>query len=210
MDTFGFEAVRRMLGLYNRNRTTAEVVREVTGRSMDEFDQAFADYTEVRIAGLRRVLQFKPPRDEKPSMAELEAMAVDHPESFYAHLMLGQALHMQQRYEEAIAPLERARILFAHYTHAGNPHALLAEIYLELGDTDAAMEALETLTAVDEDDIASCKTLAGLYAGEGRRRGRPPHPGTGGHDRSLRRRDPQDARRLVRTGRKAGPGRARV
>ena len=76
---------------------------------------------------------------------------------------------MQQRYEEAITPLERARTLFAHYTHAGNPHALLAEIYLELGDTDAAMEALEALTAVDEDDIASCKTLAGLYAGEGRR-----------------------------------------
>ena len=169
VDTFGFEAVRRMLDLYNRNRTTAEVVREVTGRSMEDFDRAFADYTETRIAGLRRVLQFKPPRDEKPSMAELEAMAADHPESFYAHLMLGQALHMQQRYEEAITPLERARTLYGNYTHAGNPHALLAEIYLELGDTDAAMEALETLTAVDEDDIASCKTLAGLYAGEGRR-----------------------------------------
>ena len=47
VDTFGFEAVRRMLDLYNRNRTTAEVVREVTGRSMDEFDRAFADYTET-------------------------------------------------------------------------------------------------------------------------------------------------------------------
>ncbi|MCY3555220.1 MAG: tetratricopeptide repeat protein [Gemmatimonadetes bacterium] len=169
VDTFGFEAVRHMLDLYNRNRTTAEVVREVTGRSMEDFDRDFADYTEERIAGLSRVLQFKPPRDEKPSMAELEAMAADHPESFYAHLMLGQALHMQKRYEEAIAPLERARTLFANYTHAGNPHALLAEIYLEQGNTEAAMEALEALTAVDEDDIESCKTLAGLYAGEGRR-----------------------------------------
>ena len=169
VDTFGFEAVRHMLDLYNRNRTTAEVVREVTGRSMEDFDQAFADYTEKRIAGLRRVLQFKPSRDEKPTMAELETMAADHPESFYAHLMLGQALHMQKRYEEAIAPLERARTLYAHYTHAGNPHALLAEIYLEQGNTEAAMEALEALTAVDEDDIESCKTLAGLYAGEGRR-----------------------------------------
>ena len=169
VDTFGFEAVRHMLDLYNRNRTTAEVVREVTGRSMEDFDRAFEDYTEKRIAGLRRVLQFKPSRDEKPTMAELEAMAAEHPESFYAHLMLGQALHMQKRYEEAIAPLERARTLYAHYTHAGNPHALLAEIYLEQGNTEAAMEALEALTAVDEDDIESCKTLAGLYAGEGRR-----------------------------------------
>ncbi len=169
VDTFGFEAVRRMLDLYNRNRTTAEVVREVTGRSMEDFDQAFTDYTEKRIAGLRRVLRFKPPRDEKPSMAELEAMAADNPESFHAHLMLGQALHMQKRYEEAITPLERARTLFANYTHAGSPHALLAEIYLEQGNTEAAMEALEALTAVDEDDIESCKTLAGLYAGEGRR-----------------------------------------
>ncbi len=169
VDTFGFEAIRHMLDLYNRNRTTAEVVREVTGRSMEDFDQAFAEYTEKRIAGLRRVLRFKPPRDEKPSMAELEAMAADHPESFHAHLMLGQALHMQQRYEEAIAPLERARTLYANYTHAGNPHALLAEIYLEQGNTEAAMEVLEALTAVDEDDFDSCMTLAGLYAGEGRR-----------------------------------------
>lgn len=169
VDTFGFEAVRHMLDLYNRNRTTAEVVREVIGRSMEDFDRAFADYTEKRTAGLRRVLQFKPPRDEKPSMSELEAMAADHPESFYAHLMLGQALHMQQRYEEAIAPLEHARTLYANYTHAGNPHALLAEIYLELGNTEAAMEVLEALTAVDEDDFESCTTLAGLYAGAGRR-----------------------------------------
>ena len=169
VDTFGFEAVRNMLDQYNRNRTTTEVVREVTGRSMEDFDRAFEDYTEKRIAGLRRVLQFRPSRDEKPTMAELEKMAADHPESFYAHLMLGQVLHGQKRYEEAIAPLERARTLYAHYTHAGNPHALLAEIYLEQGNTEAAMEALEALTAVDEDDIASCKTLAGLYAGEGRR-----------------------------------------
>ncbi len=169
VDTFGFEAVRRMLDLYNSNRTTAEVFREVTGRSMEDFDRGFEDYTEKRIAGLRRVLRFRPPRDEKPSMAELEAMATDHPESFYAHLMLGQALHGQKRYEEAIAPLERARSLFAHYTHAGNPHVLLAEIYLEQGNTEAAMEVLEAFTAVDEDDLASCTTLAGLYDGEGRR-----------------------------------------
>ena len=169
VDTFGFEAVRRMLDLYNRNRTTAEAVREVTGRTMDDFDRAFADYTETRIAGLRRVLRFKPTHDEKPSMAELESMAADHPESFYAHLMLGQALHMQKRFEEAIAPLERARTLFANYTDTGNPHALLAEIYLERGNTEAAMEVLEALTAVDEDDFTSCETLAGLYAREGRR-----------------------------------------
>ena len=169
VDAFGFEAVRRMLDLYNENRTTAQVVREVTGLSMDDIDRAFADYAEKRSAGLQRVLRFKPPRDEKPSMADLEAMAADHPESFYAHLTLGQALHMQKRYDEAIAPLERARSLFANYTHTGNPHELLAEIYLEQGNTDAAMEVLEALTAVDEDDIASCKTLAGLYAREGRR-----------------------------------------
>ena len=167
--THGFEAVRRMLDLYNENRTTPEVVREALGLSMGDFDRAFADYAETRSAGLRRVLRFKPPRDEKPTVAELDAMAADHPESFYAHLMLGQALHAQKRYEEAIAPLERARTLYGHYTHPGNPHELLADIYLAREDTEAAMEVLEALTAVDEADIASCKTLAGLYAREGRR-----------------------------------------
>lgn len=169
VDAHGFEAVRRMLDLYNGNRTTPEVVREALDLSMGDFDRAFAVYAEERSAGLRRVLRFKPPRDEQLTVAELEAMAAGHPESFYAHLMLGQALHAQNRYEEAIAPLERARSLFAHYTHPGNPHELLADIYLAQENTEAAMEALEALTAVDEDDIASCKTLAGLYAREGRR-----------------------------------------
>lgn len=169
VDTHGFDAVRHMLDLYNRNRTTAEVVREVTGRSMEDFDRAFADYAEKRSAGLRRVLRFKPPGDEKLAVVELHAMATDHPESFYAHLMLGQALYAQKRYEEAIAPLERARTLYAQYTHPGNPHQLLADIYLAQEETAAAMEVLEALTAVDEADLASCKKLAGLYAREGRR-----------------------------------------
>jgi len=169
VDTRGFEAVRRMLELYNENRTTAEVVREALDMSMGDLDRAFADYAEKRSTGLRRVLQFKPPGDEKPTVDELDAMAAGHPESFYAHLMLGRALHAQKRYEEAIGPLERARTLYGHYTHPGNPHELLADIYLEQDNTDAAMEVLEELTAVDEDDIASCKTLARLYAREGRR-----------------------------------------
>ena len=169
VETHGFEAVRRMLDLYDENRTTAQVVRAALGMSMDGLDRAFADYADKRSAGLRRVLRFKPPRDEKLTVAELDAMAAGHPESFYAHLMLGQALHAEKRYEEAIAPLERARTLYGHYTHPGNPHELLAEIYLAQEKAEAAMEALEALTAVDEDDIASCKTLARLYAGEGRR-----------------------------------------
>lgn len=169
VETRGFEAVRRMLDLYDENRTTAEAVRAALGTSMDGLDRAFADYAEKRSAGLRRALRFKPPRDEQLTVAELDAMTADHPESFFAHLMLGQALHAEKRYEEAIAPLERARTLHGHYTHSGNPHELLAEIYVAQDNAEAAMEVLEALTAVDEDDIASCKTLARLYARAGRR-----------------------------------------
>ena len=169
VDAFGFEAIRGMLDLYNENRTTAEIVREVLGVSMGDLDRDFEDYARKRNAELRRVLRFKPPGNEKLSLAALEEMADSHPESFYVHLMLGQALHAQARFEEAVTPLERARALYGHYTHPGNPHELLAEIYLELDNTEAAMEVLEAITAVDEDDIASCKTLAQLYARQGRR-----------------------------------------
>ena len=168
VDAYGFEAVRRMLSLYNENRTTEEVVRAVFDRSMGEFDRAFADYARERNAGLRRVLRFKPPRNRTLTVGELETMTADHPQSFYAHLMLGQALHGQKRFEEAIAPLERARSLYGRYTHPGNPNELLAEIHLGRGNTAAATEVLEALTAVDEDDIASCMTLSRLYAREGR------------------------------------------
>ncbi len=169
VEAFGFEAIRRMLDLYDENKATGEIVREVFDMSMDDFDRAFARYAEEHSIGLRRALRFKPPRNETLTVADLEAMVARQPESFHAHLALGRALHAQTRFEEAIGPLERARALHGRYTHPGNPHELLAEIYLELENTDAAMDILEALTAVDEDDIAACKTLAGLYAREGRR-----------------------------------------
>ena len=169
VDAHGFEAIRRMLKLYNENRSTGEVVRTVFDLSMDDFDRSFADYAEKRSDRLRSVLRFKPPRNEKLSVGDLDAMAADNPESFFAHLMLGQALHTQERYEEAIAPLERARSLYANYVHPGNAYELLGDIYLAQGNVEAAMEVLEALTAVDEDDIETCRKLALLYAQEGRR-----------------------------------------
>ena len=169
VDTHGFESIRRMLKLYGENRSTGEVVRTVFDRSMDDFDRAFADYASDRSAELRRVLRFKPPHNEKLSVADLNAMAADHPESFFAHLMLGQALYAQEKYEDAIEPLKRARSLNANHVHPGNPYELLAEIYLDKGNLVAAMEVLEALTAVDEDDLESCRKLARLYAQEGRR-----------------------------------------
>ena len=169
VDAHGFEAIRRMLKLYDENRSTDEVVRTVFDLSMDDFDRSFADYAEKRSDRLRRVLRFKPSRDEKLSVADLDAMTADYPESFFAHLMLGQALHTQKRYEEAIAPLKRARSLYANYVHPGNAYELLADIYLGQENVEAAMEVLEALTSVDEDDIESCRKLARLYAQEGRR-----------------------------------------
>lgn len=163
VDTYGFEAIRRMLTLYNEDRTTDEIIETVFEVPFDAFDEAFAAFAESRTEALREVLKFMPAHNEKLTLADLEAAAEDNPESFYAHLILGRLLHAQGNYEEAAAALTTAKELFPQYVNSENPYQLLADIYSKQGNDEAAMQELEALTAIDEDDIESCLELAQLY-----------------------------------------------
>jgi tetratricopeptide (TPR) repeat protein len=161
--TYGFDAIRRMLRLYNEDRSTDEIIETVFDVSFDEFDEGFVSFAEVRTEKTRQVLRFTPPQKKKLTQADLEAAVDDNPVSFYAHLFLGRILHAQGKNDEAIELLTKAKALFPQYVQPENPYQLLAEIYLKQKNDEAAIQELEALTAIAEDDIESCKKLAQLY-----------------------------------------------
>ena len=163
VDTYGFDAIRRMLTLLNEDRTTDEIIETVFEVSFDEFDEGFMSFAKARTEKMREVLQFTPTQKKTLTQADLETAIADNPESFYAHLFLGRILHAQGKDDEAIELLTKAKTLFPYYVNSDNPYQLLSDIYLKQNNDEAAMEELEALTAIDEDDIESCKKLALLY-----------------------------------------------
>ena len=68
------------------------------------------------------------------------------------------------RRDEAVPVLARAKELFPDYFGPGNPYGLLADIYLERGDERAAIRELEALTTVNEYTYEEHVKLAELLA----------------------------------------------
>lgn len=163
VERYGFDAIRRMLRLYNEEKPTDEIVRTVFKDSFAAFDEGFLKYAEKRTAATRLALRFTPPQNKEWSEADLRKLVDDQPESFYARLFLGRALQAAGKTDEAIGVLTKARVLLPSYVHNENPYRLLADLYKKRGDEASAIRELEALTAIDEDDIETCKELAALY-----------------------------------------------
>ena len=164
IERYGFDAIKKMLQMYNNDKPTDEIIKAISGDSFTAFDDAFFKYAEKRTEATRRALRFTPPKNKELKESDLRELAEDQPESFYANLFLGQALQKAGKTDEAIEKLTKARMLLPSYVHGENPYLLLAELYQKKGDEAAAIYELETLTAIDEDDIEACKALALLYA----------------------------------------------
>lgn len=164
IERYGFDAIKKMLQMYNNDKPTDEIIKAISRDSFTAFDDAFFKYAEKRTEATRKALRFTPPKNKELKESDLRELAEEQPESFYANLLLGQALQKAGKTDEAIEKLTKARTLLPSYVHGENPYLLLAELHQNKGDEAAAILELETLTAIDEDDIEACKTLALLYA----------------------------------------------
>lgn len=163
IERYGFDAIKKMLRMYNDDKPTDEIIKAISGGSFMAFDDAFFKYAEKRTEATRKALRFTPPKNKELTESDLRELAKDQPESFYANLFLGQALQKAGKMDDAIVTLTKARTLLPSYVHDGNPYQLLTELYQKKGDDTAAIQELERLTVIDEDDIEACKTLALLY-----------------------------------------------
>ena len=97
----------------------------------------------------------------------LRAFASENPQNFVAQMALARALRKEQQTDEAVQALERAAALVSVSRGAESPHAQLAAIALEKNDRRRAISELQALVAVDFDNIAAARQLAGLLRDAG-------------------------------------------
>jgi len=147
-EEYGFDAVLRMLEGYRDGLETDEVFESVFGADLASFDARLNDYIQTRfgpaIAGLSE-------GQGQPGGGPFVALMTRAAE----HEAAGQT-------EEAIAALEEARAIFPEYAGPDSPTRLLARLYLERGEDDAALEPMRAYAAIAESDLDAHIELADL------------------------------------------------
>lgn len=161
----GFDAIRSMLEAYRDGADDAEAFRRVLDTDIERFDRRFDEYVQERFGReLRAIRVARAESDSVPPAIEQAGSAVPTPDDVIAQLSEGARLFQAGRHDDALPFLERARELFPENAAGGGPYAMLAEIHRTRGDLEAAAEALETLTGLDENAYDANLALADLYA----------------------------------------------
>jgi len=163
VEKYGFGAIRTMLSHYRDDQNTTQVIEDTFDITFEEFDAAFASYTDDITADTRLATRFTVSPGKTWSEEDLRMKIEMQPGSFYAHLHLGRVLMAKEKYKDAIEMLKKARELLPAYVHTGNPYRLLADIYKKTGNVAGRIRELEALTSIDEDNIEGCKELAQIY-----------------------------------------------
>jgi tetratricopeptide (TPR) repeat protein len=166
-DEYGFDKVLAILRGYADGSTTEQLFERVLEVDLDSFDELFFRRLEERFAGPLAALG---DADEEPpsSEEELRQRAEASPGDFRSQLAWGTRLVEDERWEEALPFLERAKALFPEYAGAGSAYLQLAGVHRRAGRLEAAAAELEAAVAINETDYESHRTLAGLYRELGR------------------------------------------
>jgi tetratricopeptide (TPR) repeat protein len=161
----GWPAVLSMLEGYRDGLDTPEVLRRVLGQSPEAFDDRFDAYIEQKFGTALAAL---PEAIDEPGAASPPATGGSaEPGDFRAQLMTGRLLYEAERYDEAVAYLDRAKRLFPEYAGGGSPYWFLAQSYKEIGRPRLAIEELKDLTSRNAGDYEANLELALLLEGAG-------------------------------------------
>jgi cellulose synthase operon protein C len=162
--TYGEPALRTLLRAYGRGLETDEALKDAFGVTMPELQTGF-DAKLTRDYGALRAALKTPEIKEKSSVDELKALATSHPGSFGVQMSLGVALETAGDKAGALQAFERAATLVPNATGQNSPHARIARVAADLGDTARATQALETAVRTDSTDIESARKLTALLTG---------------------------------------------
>ncbi|MBI4540528.1 MAG: tetratricopeptide repeat protein [Gemmatimonadetes bacterium] len=158
----GTRALLDLLAAYGQGKSTQEAFRTVLGTDPDAFERRFERYLEERFAGPLAALAASdaawPARPEREEVAR----RAKNPQDFRAQLAMGRILVEEERYDDAVSYLERAKALFPSYAGPEGPYPLLARIHKARGATRQAAHELTTLVALDARHYGALLELAGL------------------------------------------------
>ena len=168
---WGFDTLLRMLRGYRDHKSTDQILRAELGIELDAFDQRFDAFLEESFGPAKTA--FGPARAEAeegggegrielPEASDLETAAREQPGNFPAQLSWGLHLVGEERLDDAVPFLERARDLYPQYVGPDSPYLVLARIHRDRGDALRAAGELRSFLAVNETDYDSRLELAAI------------------------------------------------
>ncbi|MBM62266.1 MAG: hypothetical protein CL484_04895 [Acidobacteria bacterium] len=165
IDFYGESVIYRLLRAYGQGLDTEEAL-ELVGLGFEVLQASFDSAVEDRFGALRRAMQGPEDqlsvREPTERLEQLRGLSGEYPGSFPVQLSLGQALKEAGEIREAQVVLEKAASLAPMATGGSSPYIPLAEIAIELGDRNQAIEQLAAHLDHDHRDIDAARQLAAL------------------------------------------------
>jgi tetratricopeptide (TPR) repeat protein len=168
---WGFDVILGMLRGYRDHLTTEEILKQQLGVELAAFDERFEVFLKESFGAAKEALGPAQASSEEggaegsielSSAADLETAAREQPDNFPAQLSWGLHLVGEERAEEAVPFLERARDLYPQYVGPSSPYLLLARIHRDRGEGERAARELRAFLAVNETDYDARIELATL------------------------------------------------
>ena len=163
VERYGWDRMLALLRGYRDGLDTAQTVEKNLEKSLEDFNAEYFEWLRQRFE--KPLLAFGGP--EHASRETLAAEADEHPENYRMQLARAAALVEEEKYEEAIPYLERAKQLFPTFVGAGNAYSQLAAVYEQLERPDEAVRELTALTEIDEYSYLEHRRLAELLSETG-------------------------------------------
>ena len=159
----GDAGLRTLLLAYRDGETDADAFTKAFGQSLDAVDASFKTFIDQRYGTLSKAMAEAPKAGN--DLASLKARAAQAPDNYISQLTLGQALMKAGDRNAARTVLERAATLAPQATGDGSPHALLAQLAIEAGDTARARRELRLLLESNHENVMAARELVELSAG---------------------------------------------
>ena len=165
IDFYGESVIYRLLRAYGQGLDTEEAL-ELVGLDFEVLQASFDSAVEDRFGDLRRAMQGPDDqlsvREPTERLEQLRGLSAEYPDSFPVQLSLGHALKAVGEIREAQVVFEKAISLAPMATGGSSPYIPLAEIAIELGDRNQAIEQLAAHLDHDHRDIDAARQLAAL------------------------------------------------
>jgi tetratricopeptide (TPR) repeat protein len=161
VQTYGEPKLQALVSSYGQGMEGDAAIEKTIGVSLDQLQRTFDKALDARFGSLRAALRDSGAKPPAGDIAALRLAAAAAPGSFAAQLALGQALAAAGD-RAAFEPLERAAALVPSAIGDDSPHAIMARLAEQLGDSARAITEYEAVLAQDHTTVEPARRMAAL------------------------------------------------
>ncbi|MGH7192439.1 MAG: tetratricopeptide repeat protein, partial [Candidatus Saccharimonadales bacterium] len=162
VEKYGLDVLKRMLVDLGVGMPINDALARYAG-SLEALDHEFAEYAHQQAAAMAPKADWSEPKVAADAdAAELARWVEQHPNNYAGLRHLSRRLIEQKQWQAAEAPLKKMAELYPQDAGTGNPFAMLATVYRELGDAAGERAALEKLAELSADEVDAFSRLVEL------------------------------------------------